>query len=90
MAYDTLLNLYHRNDKLNIIIDSKIEVVHNVKNSVRLTPAKNYFGELGIGRAIHPWADLKKCSCGGYPYMVGADGRDFVVGVHIKFFVPSV
>ncbi|MTK08428.1 MAG: hypothetical protein F8N38_15250 [Hungatella sp.] len=81
MALDTVLMLYHKNDKLNIIIDPKMEVVHNVKNSFYLTS-----GELGIGRAVHPWDDLKKCSCGGYPYMVGADGKDFCSGSPYKVF----
>jgi hypothetical protein len=35
-----------------------------------------------IGKATHPWDDLKKCSCDGYPYMVGADGKDFCGGCH--------
>lgn len=50
--------------------------------------AKNEFsfGVPGIGRASHPWDDLKKCSCGGYPYMVGSDGKDFCSGSPYKVF----
>lgn len=44
------------------------------------------FGVPGIGRAFHPWDDLEKCSCGGYPYMVGLDGKDFDSGSPYKIF----
>lgn len=44
------------------------------------------FGVPGIGRAIHPWDDLEKCSCGGSPYMVGSDGKDFDSGSPYKIY----
>jgi hypothetical protein len=44
------------------------------------------FGAAGIGRAFHPWDELKNCSCGGYPYMVGIDGKDFSSGSPYKVF----
>lgn len=34
-----------------------------------------HLGMSGSGRAYHPWDNLSKCKCGGYPYMVSRNNK---------------
>ncbi|MCM1008276.1 MAG: hypothetical protein NC485_10170 [Ruminococcus flavefaciens] len=44
-----------------------------------------FIGAHGRGCGIHPWDNLKKCPrCGGYPWFVGKDGKDFHSGSPYK------
>lgn len=46
---------------------------NNRSNSIVLGP-------VGIGKAYHPWDNLKNCICGGKPWMEGKDGNIFEEG----------
>ena len=47
-------------------------------------------GSAGCGRAIHPWDNLKKCpKCGGYPWLVGKNGKDFNSGSPYKIICSN-
>ncbi|MDE5621203.1 MAG: hypothetical protein K2O29_05795 [Ruminococcus sp.] len=59
---------------MNFITAPKRSVGETAVNGVIL-------GIAGGGRCIHPWDNLKKCpKCGGYPWFVGKDGKDFYSG----------
>ena len=42
------------------------------------------FGALGVGKVFHPWDELEYCFCGGYPWMVGKDEKEFYSGLPYK------
>lgn len=47
-------------------------------------------GDIGHGRAFHPWDNLKKCpKCGDFPWFVGKDGKDFYSGSPYKIICSN-
>lgn len=43
-------------------------------------PNRILLGAVGTGRVSHPWDYLKKCECGGNPWMEGKNGGNFEEG----------
>lgn len=61
-------------------LNSNFEVIQLDRKKLK-NPNGLILGVAGRGRGIHPWDNLKKCpKCGGYPWFVGKDGKDFDSG----------
>lgn len=72
------LSLYSKLLSLSSPAEIKSELIRTKRNR---QPYGIILGVPGRGRGIHPWDNLKNCpKCGGYPWFVGKDGKDFQSG----------
>lgn len=82
---------------MNIVIIEKnitsanADVIVNAANGFKYQQSNGFIlGGSCSGRAIHPWDDLKSCpKCGGYPWFVGKDGKDFHSGSPYKIICSN-